>query len=105
MIQAVIMPAFAPELRLVLEWEDEGLVEGVEVSFWEVWLGCVSGRSLGFYCKGVMGMFTLKSVLTWSLYCCVIWSESLLTSDMVLDNTTDSSSGFIYFGFCNDGEY
>lgn len=40
MIQAVIMPAFAPELRWGLDWEDGGGVEGVEVSFWEVWLGC-----------------------------------------------------------------
>lgn len=39
MMQAVIMPAFVRELRWVLEWEDEGRVEEVEVSFWEVWLG------------------------------------------------------------------
>lgn len=36
MMQAVIIPVFAPELRGGLECEDGGGVEGVEVSFWEV---------------------------------------------------------------------
>lgn len=45
-------------------------------------------------------MYTLKSVSTWLLYFCVTWFEFLLASNMVLDTITDSSSGFIYFGFC-----